>query len=80
MERARASPPCPCPHPWQSGSSEQTNQMNCGRQTSAWPLGMLLCVPVWLAARSIPYDSRVTELQRGLFQWEGWSVELSMLG
>lgn len=49
---------CPYPHPWQSGSSEQTDQMKCGRQTSTWPLGILLSVPDWLAARSVSYDSR----------------------
>lgn len=43
--------PCPHPHPWQSRSSEQTKQMRCGRQTLAWPLGILLSAPVWLAAR-----------------------------
>lgn len=63
--------PCPHPHPWQSGSSEHMKQMRCGRQTLAWPLGILLSVPVWLAARSILYDSRVTEQQKGLFRGEG---------
>lgn len=51
--------------------------MKCGRQTSEWPLGILLSVPVWLAARSIPYDSRVTEQEKGLFEWGGRSERLS---
>lgn len=44
---------CPCPHhhPWQPISSEQTKQMRCGRQALAWPLGILLSAPVWLAPR-----------------------------
>lgn len=42
---------CPHPHPWQSRFSEQMEEMRCGRQASAWPLGILPSAPVWLAAR-----------------------------
>lgn len=65
------------PHPWQSRPSEQAKEMKCGRQTSAWPPGILLSVPVWPTARSIPHDSRVTEQEKGLFQQGGRRARLS---
>lgn len=69
-EREGRPRPVPYPHPWQSGSSEQTDQMKCGRQTSTWPLGILLSVPDWLAAGSVPYDSRGSKRNASL-SWEG---------